>query len=537
MIVNGLAMLFVMAAAGWGLLQARSSLVTLHAERMVAAQHASGLVQEFYDIRLNLLLGFQHDPESMLYSLHGHELSIHTSVLAQNQASWNERLRHLQARELDEHEAALLDTVAQHQTAWFGKARETVNRLEAGNFSPASMQAFLVAGRTEGDRLLESLAALQQYQSTLADEAAMAAERRFQGALAVFGAILLFIILPGVLLMICTMRRLSRGFDRAVQAAQAIAAGDLSRTDHDGAGDEIGKLITQMRQMRDHLNGLIRRIVTGADSVANAANEVAAGTQDLASRTEQQAAALEETSAGTEQLNSTVHQNADNAAEVDRMALSTSQLAERGGAVTDNAVATMEAIRQASEKIGDIVNIIDGIAFQTNILALNAAVEAARAGEAGKGFAVVAGEVRALAQRSAAAAQEIKQVIQESVDGIRDGSQQVAEAGVAMGEIVESFLHMKTLIGEIAGASKEQAIGLQQINVAVNHMDSATQRNATLVENTLRTAELLRQEAFTFRSLVASFQLAGEPETQPYIDEASPGTGRPDYRSPLGLPA
>ncbi|HZH56214.1 MAG TPA: methyl-accepting chemotaxis protein, partial [Burkholderiaceae bacterium] len=459
---------------------------------------------------------------------------------AKNQAAWQERMRQLQDRALDADETALLATIAQRQDAWFAKAQEAVQRLEAGNFSPASMQAFLVAGRTEGDQLLASLAALQQYQSEMADEAAAAAERRFQLAVIVFAAILLLVNLPGTLLMICTMRRLSNGFKRAVQSAQAIAAGDLSRTDYDPSGDEIGKLITQMRQMRDNLNGLLRRIVAGADSVAHAADEVATGTQDLASRTEQQAAALEETSAGTEELNATVHQNADNATEVDRMALSTSQLAERGGVVTNNAVSTMESIRQASEKIGDIVNIIDGIAFQTNILALNAAVEAARAGEAGKGFAVVAGEVRALAQRSASAAQEIKHVIQESVDGIREGSEQVAEVGVAMGEIVESFERMKTLIGEIAGASKEQAIGLAQINEAVNHMDASTQRNALLVENTLRTSELLRQEAFTFRSLVASFKLADDADTVSIVDvdaHEQTESALPDYRSPLGLPA
>ncbi len=538
MIVGGLTMLMVMATAGWGLLQARSSLQILHEDRMSALEHVSGLVQEIYDTRLNVLLGFQHDPTSPLYSLHGHELNTHTSAVDKNLDSWKKRLADLQDRELDEREAALLADVTRRQQAWFQQAAEAAKRLEAGDFSPPSMQSFLVAGRTEGDHLLASLRALQQYQTDMADEAAAAAEHRFQIALIVFAITLLGVNLPGTLLMICTMRRLSRGFNRAVHAAQAIAAGDLSHADHDSAGDEIGKLITQMRQMRDNLNGLIRRIVVGADSVAHAADEVAAGTQDLASRTEQQAAALEETSAGTEELNATVHQNADNAAQVDRMALSTSQLAERGGTVTNNAVTTMEAIRQASVKIGDIVNIIDGIAFQTNILALNAAVEAARAGEAGKGFAVVAGEVRALAQRSASAAQEIKHVIQESVDGIREGSEQVAEAGVAMGEIVESFQRMKTLIAEIASASKEQAIGLEQINVAVNHMDASTQRNALLVENTLRTSEQLRQEAFTFRSLVSSFKLAGDAGAVTYVhDEGDSSDPRPEYRSPLGLPA
>lgn len=534
MVFNGVAMLVVMAASGWGLLQARASLSALHQERMMAMSHVTGLIQEFYDVRLNLLLGFQHDPESVLYSLHGHELSAHTSALAKNEAAWQERRKALQERDLDRREADLLRTVEQRQAAWLGKARETVNRLEAADFSPASMQAFLVAGRTEGDAMLKSLVDLQAYQGELADQAVAGAEQRFQGALAVYGAILLFVILPGILLMICTMRRLSRGFDRAVEAAQAIAAGDLSREDNDNARDEIGRLISQMRQMRANLNGLIRRVVTGADAVANAADGMAAGMQDLSARTEQQAAALEETSAGTEQLNATVHQNADNAVEVERMALSTSTMAERGGVVTSNAVNTMVGIREASEKIGEIVNIIDGIAFQTNILALNAAVEAARAGDAGKGFAVVAGEVRALAQRSAAAAQEIKDVIQASVDGIRHGSEQVAEVGVAMGEIVESFHRMSALIGEIAGASKEQALGLEQINEAVNHMDATTQRNALLVDETLRTSELLQQQASAFRSLVSAFRLADDSSAPRELGH----DGRQPVQVPLlGLPA
>ncbi len=524
MLVNGAAMLAIMMVSGWGLLQARSSLSIMHTERMAAAEHISALVKEFYDTRLNVLLGFQHDPQSSLYSLHGHELHLHTSVAEKNETSWKMRRDALQARQLDAHEAELLRNLSERQEAWFRKAHEAVSRLQASNFSPESMQSFLVAGRTEGDALLESLTYLEQYQSIMADQAAEAAELRFQWTLAIFALIILLVIVPGIVLMLLTMKRLSRGFDRAVAAAQAIAGGDLSHADQDAAGDEIGKLVTQMRHMRDNLNQLIRRIVSGADSIANAANEVATGTQDLSSRTVQQAAALEQTSAGTEELNSTVHQNADNAAEVDRMAISTSQLAQRGGEVTSNAVRTMQAIREASEKIGEIVNIIDGIAFQTNILALNAAVEAARAGEAGKGFAVVAGEVRALAQRSAGAAQEIKGVIQQSVDGIRKGSDEVSEAGVAMGEIVQRFRDMTTLIGEIASASKEQAIGLQQINEAVTHMDGATQRNALLVENTLRTSELLSEQASTFRVLVSTFRLARDAGSLvPSVGDSSDG--------------
>lgn len=537
MIFYGLAMLAVMATSGWGLYQARSSLDIVHSQRMAAAEQASRLSQEYYNLRLHMLLSFQHDPESVLYSLHGHDISDHTSVYSKTEAAWREHENVLRSRPLDDEESRLLGDISQRQSAWLAKVKAAVDRVHAGDFSPNSMQDFLVAGRTEGDALQAALVSLQQYQIMKADAAVSDAEARYYQALLIFILVGLFVILPGIILMFCSMRRLSRGFGRAVNAAQAIASGDLSYADHDNGRDEIGILITQMRNMRDHLNSLIQRIVSGANSVSTAADEVAHGTQDLSARTEQQAAALEQTSAGSEELNSTVLQNADNAAEVNRMAIATSQLAERGGTVTNNAVTTMEEIRQASEKIGEIVNIIDGIAFQTNILALNAAVEAARAGEAGKGFAVVAGEVRALAQRSASAAQEIKQVIQESVDGIRKGSDEVSEVGVAMNEIVESFRHMTTLIGEIANASKEQALGLQQINEAVNHMDSTTQRNAMLVESTLHTSELLQREASTFLSLVSAFRLAQEPAGLSYQHTYEDTPEVPGTRPPLGLPA
>src|SRR5690606_26720329 len=196
-------------------------------------------------------------------------------------------------------EAELLQAVVQRQNEWMAQVRATVERVHAGNFSPDSMQSFLVAGRNEGIALLDSLSNLQQYQRAMADEAVSQAEARFQQAMLLFGLVVLLVIIPGIALMFCTMRRLSRGFRRAVQAAHAISDGNLSYADQDAARDEIGVLLTQMRNMRDNLNQLIRRVVTGADTVSEAADEMAHGTQDLASRTEQQAAALEQTSAGT----------------------------------------------------------------------------------------------------------------------------------------------------------------------------------------------------------------------------------------------
>lgn len=532
MLVNMLAILLLMALSGWGLLQARTSLSSLHSERMAVAEHVRALVQSTYDTRQNILLGFQHDPDSPLYLIHDHPLSLHTNAAANSQQEWEAHWAALLTFQMDDIEANLIEQASNQQNHWADEANYAVDRLTASNFSPAVMERFLAAGRDHADTLLGTLVELQEYQAIKADEAVLAAEQRFQSILVAFALFVVFIMLPGAIFMLATLRRLSAGFRRAVQLSEAIAQGDLSRHDDDNARDEIGTLITQMQAMRGNLSSLIQRIVRGADMIADAATDVATGTQALSERTVQQAAALEETSAGSEELNATVHQNADNASQVNTMANDTAQLAEQGGQVTNRAVNTMEEIRTASEKIGEIVNLIDDIAFQTNILALNAAVEAARAGESGRGFAVVAGEVRALAQRSATAALEIKQVVTETVERIREGSDEVSHAGTSMTEIVDSFRRMTTLIGEIANASKEQAVGLQQINQAVNDMDGATQRNAALVDETLRTSGILQQQAAEFRALVSTFQLADTP--QPVSQTALP----PAPSSPaLGLPS
>lgn len=497
-----------MAASGWGLLQARNNLAALHSDRMVTLEQVNALTEKYNATRLHILLGFQHDPSSSLFPLHDHPLAMHTAVVKESQAEWDKQYKQLLNRHVNDEENRLIQDVAKNQDSWLAKATAAADRLEKSDFSIDSMQAFLVDGRTEGVALLNSLTALQDYQSVMADAAVTDAEQQLTLLMGVFAFILVFIFIPCALMIVVTMRRLSHGFRRAVEASQAIAGGDLSRTDDDSAHDEIGKLLTQMRLMRQHLHDLIERIVMGADSVATAADTVANGTQDLSARTEQQAAALEETSAATEELNSTVLQNAENVGKVDTMSISMADMAERGGRTTTNAVETMETIRQDAMKIGDIVGIIDGIAFQTNILALNAAVEAARAGESGRGFAVVASEVRALAQRSASAAAEIKEVAQTAVDSIRNGSEQVADVGTAMTEIVDRFRHMATLVSDITNASKEQTIGLQQINEAVTHMDGATQHNVSLVQNTLSTSEQLQQQAAEFRLLVSAFKLS-----------------------------
>jgi methyl-accepting chemotaxis protein len=267
----------------------------------------------------------------------------------------------------------------------------------------------------------------------------------------------------------------------ATRIAHRIAAGDLTVAIALKPGDETS-LLHAMRGMRDKLLAVVGEVRAGTDTIATASSQIAAGNHDLSSRTEEQASSLEETAASMEELTSTVKRNADNARQANQLAVSASSVAVKGGSVVAEVVGTMDAINSSSRKIVDIIGVIDGIAFQTNILALNAAVEAARAGEQGRGFAVVAAEVRNLAQRSAAAAKEIKTLIGDSVDKVEEGSKQVAEAGRTMDEIVASVKRVTGIMAEIAAASQEQTAGIEQVNQAITQMDQATQQNAALVE-------------------------------------------------------
>ncbi|WP_333708033.1 methyl-accepting chemotaxis protein [Tepidimonas ignava] len=369
------------------------------------------------------------------------------------------------------------------------------------------MQAFLVAGRTEGLAFENAMRELRQYQLQRAEDEAHAAERRYLLALAIVVAALVLGALPLTLLMWSTQRRMSHGFARADASATAIAGGDLSQPLRDDGGDEIAHLLQQMERMRVNLRDLIGSVVQASDSIASAASQVASGVLDLSQRTEQQASSLQETASATEELNSAVRLNADHARAADDMAEKASQVAERGGSVVAQVVQTMNDINASSQRIANIIRVIDGIAFQTNILALNAALEAARAGEAGRGFAVVAGEVRQLAQRSAEAAREIKALIEESVNKVGSGTQQVDAAGATMGEIVQSIERVTELMRQIATSTAEQAEGLAQINQAVATMDGVTQQNAALVEQASAAAAALRDQAQQLRQRVARFRL------------------------------
>jgi methyl-accepting chemotaxis protein len=302
-------------------------------------------------------------------------------------------------------------------------------------------------------------------------------------------------------------KSISRPLDKCVGLAQMVAAGDLTGNIVVDSKDEIGQLLQALKDMNGSLGNIVAQVRMGTDAIAIASGEIATGNLDLSSRTEEQAAALEETASSMEELTSTVKQNSDNARQAKQLASTAAAVATKGGEVVGQVVDTMESINESSRKIVDIIGVIDGIAFQTNILALNAAVEAARAGEQGRGFAVVASEVRSLAQRSAVAAKEIKQLIGDSVEKVTAGGTLVGQAGSTMTEIVDSVQRVSDIMAEISAAGMEQSAGIDQINQAVGQMDNATQQNAALVEEAAAAAASLREQAGRLVQTVSVFKL------------------------------
>ena len=326
-------------------------------------------------------------------------------------------------------------------------------------------------------------------------------------ALLIIAALLAGAFVAAGLLAWAIVRATTRPLNQAVEVARAVAAGDLAIEFEARGRDETGLLLAALHDMKTRLAAIVGEVRRNAEGVATASSQIAQGNNDLSARTEQQASALEQTAASMEQLSSTVKQNADNAQQGNQLALGASGVAVHGGEVVGQVVETMKGINASSKQIADIIGVIDGIAFQTNILALNAAVEAARAGEQGRGFAVVAGEVRNLAQRSAAAAKEIKGLITASVERVEQGTALVDQAGTTMREVVASIRRVTDLMGEISSASTEQSAGVAQVGEAITQMDQATQQNAALVEESAAAAESLKSQALQLVQAVSVFRI------------------------------
>ncbi len=354
---------------------------------------------------------------------------------------------------------------------------------------------------------LKALDALKDLQIELINVAAEEGEKSYSQARTLMLALLVGMAAIGAWLGWIITRSITGPIGQAVGVAEKVAAGDLGSRIVVTSTDETGRLLAALMAMNESLVRIVSTVRNSSDSIATGSAQIASGNADLSQRTEEQASALEETAASMEQLGSTVKQNADNARQANQLALSASTVAIKGGEVVGQVVDTMKGINDSSKKIADIISVIDGIAFQTNILALNAAVEAARAGEQGRGFAVVASEVRNLAQRSAEAAKEIKALITASVERVEQGTVLVDQAGVTMEEVVNSIRRVTGIMGEISSASTEQSQGVSQVGEAVSQMDQVTQQNAALVEESAAAADSLRQQAQQLVTAVAVFKL------------------------------
>ena len=346
------------------------------------------------------------------------------------------------------------------------------------------------------------------------------AQRVRSGVLSAITALVVFGV--GALLAGWLVRSITKPLQHAVDTANAIAAGDLTRELQSTRKDELGQMLRALNDMSARLRGVVGEVRQGVDSVSSASIQIANGNHDLSARTEQTAANLEETASSLEELTATVTQSADTARQANQLAGTAAQAAARGGEVVGQVVTSMQQITESSRKISDIIGVIDGIAFQTNILALNAAVEAARAGEQGRGFAVVASEVRNLAGRSAEAAKEIKTLIGKSVENVESGSEQVAQAGKTMDEIVSSVRRVSDLIGEITASSSEQRDGIAQVNQAVANLDQMTQQNAALVEESTAAAASMRDQAQRLAEVVAVFNVGATSRAAPMPPAPAP---------------
>jgi methyl-accepting chemotaxis protein len=425
---------------------------------------------------------------------------------AQTTHESDELLKKIEPMILPGAEKDLYDNIIVQRVAYFKQRDAAVKAKESGNSEEAAKvldQQFLPTTKA----YQESIHQLVEMQHKSIDAAAASIQATSDDSTRLISIMAGGAVLLGALFCWRLAAGIVRPIRAAVGVAETVAAGDLSHQIDATGKDETGALLRALRHMNDSLTSIVTEVRSGTDTIATASAEISSGNMDLSSRTEQQASALEETAASMEELTTTVRNNADNARQANTLSIAASDVAVQGGAVVSQVIDTMGAINVASRKIVDIIAVIDGIAFQTNILALNAAVEAARAGEQGRGFAVVASEVRTLAQRSAAAAKEIKELIGASVEQVEAGTRLVDQAGATMEDVVTSIRHVTDIMGEITTASAEQSGGIEQVNQAIGQMDEATQRNAALVEESAAAASSMQDQAAKLAQVVSVFKL------------------------------
>ena len=427
----------------------------------------------------------------------------------------------------------LLDKVAAARKTYIDARSKLLERKKAGEDVFALVDSELRPLAQNYIKSLEDITAYTHDELSAFEESVLHTAVTSQWTLGLGAGVSLLL---GLLFAVWATRSITTPVQRAVEAAEEISKGNLS-IDIDAQGkDEAARLLHALSEMQQSLSRIVGHVREGSENVATASSEIAQGNNDLSARTEQQASALQQTAASMEQLNSTVRQNADNARQANQLAMTASTVAVHGGDVVGQVVETMKGINDSSRKISDIISVIDGIAFQTNILALNAAVEAARAGEQGRGFAVVASEVRNLAGRSAEAAKQIKTLINDSVQRVDQGTSLVDQAGSTMTEVVGAIKRVTDLMGEISAASSEQSQGVSQVGEAVTQMDQVTQQNAALVEEMAAAASSLNNQAQDLVSTVAFFKLSPADEQIARAHRASADAQRSHF-APIRVPA
>jgi methyl-accepting chemotaxis protein/methyl-accepting chemotaxis protein-1 (serine sensor receptor) len=492
---------------------------TLHTRQMYADVTLRGAKSEtaFVQIRLlmetnrsQVLQALQHNPGFGWAKLHDHALDIHFTQIDKASVSIRQAWETYRASIASPEEMRLAD-------AWFAKSgglgvksiADAAAALKAGEWDAAEGVLISTINPTYRVGAVAS-AELSEYLARQEQASAEAVEHdiaRMRYLLAT--ALGLSLMLVGAT-MVVLVRGITTPLQQAIDIARRVAGGDLSSRIDVRSSNEIGELLRALKGMNESLVSVVGSVRQSSDNIATGSSQIASGNADLSHRTEQQASNLQQTAASMEQLTATVNTNAETAMQAAQLATTASEVAAHGGIVVGQVVATMEQISASSRKISDIISVIDGIAFQTNILALNAAVEAARAGEQGRGFAVVASEVRSLAQRSAQAAKEIKTLISDSVEKVDVGSRQVNDAGRTMGDIVHQVKCVSQLIAEISAATHDQSAGIRQVGISVGQIDQATQQNAALVEESAAAAESLRQQAAQLVDAVAVFKLGSE---------------------------
>ena len=457
--------------------------------------------------RSHILQALQHNPENKHASLHNHPLTFHSDFIAKNSEEMRKEQQELEASlrfpETRERFAAWMTASDNLGVDMIGNA---MRAIQSGQWDDAN----LMLGKQINPTYNKSTEAFGALQKLMSDRNIRQGKELHQ-ELAMLNAVVIAAIVVAILLSIGAAFYLVGAINtplmQAVAVARRVADGDLSLQAPVKSTNEFGQLLAALRDMTASLAGIVKDVRSESEVIATASTQIAAGNMDLSSRTEQQASAIEETAASVEELTSTVRQNAENARQANELAASATQIATRGGTVVTEVVGTMGEINASARKIVDIIGVIDGIAFQTNILALNAAVEAARAGEQGRGFAVVATEVRNLAQRSASAAKEIKELIGDSVSKVDAGTRLVDQAGATMEEIVQSVRRVAGIMGEISVASAEQSSGIEQIHQAISQMDQVTQQNAALVEEAASAATSLQESAAGLADRVSVFKI------------------------------